>query len=596
MPIAELRSTARRLCLSAPIVLVAALGALAGCRGEPAPPGGERATAAAGFADGAPRLVLFLVIDQGGADVLQRYRPLFDGGLARLMDEGVQFTDTHQAHAITETAPGHATLASGRYPSHHGIIGNDWIDPESGDDVYAVEDSEYGVSPAELATDTLGDWLRAAAPDARVFTASGKDRAAILLGGHGADAAYWYSRSTGRFVTSGYYDRSDREPEGEETPPWLERFDEEQAPVEWFGTLWQPLPEVAAAQDDLGLERVDLGAMNPVQSFPHALGDLSLAPDEAYFRDLYGTPFADVYLERFVEALIDGEGLGEDATPDLLAVSFSALDSVGHWYGPESPELVDTLVRLDQTLGRLLDAVDRRVGLDRTLVVLSADHGVLDVPELLAARGEDAARLSDRDVACFHRVDAALDARWGEADWFRPGPFLNRDAVDALLASGADGVTGRAAIEEVVRHELEACPHVERVWTRSELEALGDSPGPAAGASSLPRLYAHAFFPARSPDFLIRFAAEFLPVSLPLATSHGSPYPYDTHVPWVTRLPGAPADAGARARAGATTDRARVIDTYAETVDVAPTVAALLGIPTPADVDGTDRSDRLRHR
>ena len=185
--------------------------------------------------------------------------------------------------------------------------------------------------------------------------------------------------------------------------------------------------------------------MTPVETFPHSLGDLSLAPDEGYFRDLYGTPFADVYLERFAEALIDGESLGADETPDLLAVSFSALDSVGHWYGPDSPELADTLLRLDRTLGRLLDAIDRRVGLDRTLVVLSADHGVLGAPEVLRSRGEHAARLSERDVECFHRVDAALDARWGEADWFLPGPFLNPDAVGRLAAVGlCRGGLGRA--------------------------------------------------------------------------------------------------------------------------------------------------------
>ncbi len=577
-PTAARRTSACRLCL---LLLFVALAG--GCRGGNAPPGSDRQAgngSAFAFPDDAPRLVLLLVIDQGSADAINRDRALLDGGLARLMAEGVQFTDAHQAHAVTETAPGHATLATGRYPSHHGIIANDWIDRESGDEIYAVDDPTYDVSPANLAVDTLGDWLRDAAPDAKVFSASEKDRAAILMGGHRANGAFWYSRSTGRFVTSGYYAA------GCEAPAWLEQFDDQQAPVEWYGTPWRPLPEVEAKEGALGAASVDLGAMTPSQTFPHAVGRLSLAPDESYFRALYGTPFADVYLERFVEAMIDGEDLGADETPDLLAVSFSALDAVGHRYGPDSPEYADTLLRLDRTVGRLLDAVDRRVGLDHTLVMLSADHGVLEAPEVLAARGEDAARVGDGDIACFHQVEQALDARWGDADWLRPGPFLNPEAVDAMDATKSHEEK-EAEVEAEVRHDLEACPHVARVWTRGELSALEAPPPPAAGTPSFPLLYAHAFYPPRSPDFMVRFTPEFMTTTLPTVATHGSPYPYDTHVPWIVRLPDA-------ATAGPHPGPERRIDRYVETVDVAPTAAALLGLTPPADVDGTDRSGALR--
>lgn len=551
------RTARRSVATRAAAALLASVLVAGGC----ARPGADRPSEpAASLSPDAPRLVLLLVVDQLPAAQLERYRPLFTGGLARLLDESAAFTDAHHRHAVTSTAPGHATVATGRHPSGHGIIGNGWFDPETGEDVYCIDDPDHGLSPRNLLATTLGDWLREAVPEARVFAAGGKDRAAVLLGGHEPDGAFWYDRETGRFTTSTYY-----RPEESEEPRWLEAFHDEHLPVERFGSSWEPLPEVAAAAGSLELGRIDFGAVDPWFRFPHTLGGMSLSPGEGYFGDLYGTPFLDAYLARFARTLLEAEGLGQDAAPDLLALSFSAPDTVGHWYGPDSLEYADTLARLDRILGELLDAVDRRVGLDRTLILLTADHGVAPAPEVLAARGQPGHRAGVDEALCFQRLDRELDRRFGAADWFRPGPFVREDA---LAQHGVE----RSVLEQAAREYLEACPGVERVWTRTEL----DTGPPAGDLESLLQL--HSFHPERSPDLDVTLEEGFLQIPPPLAASHGSPHPYDTHVPWLVRGPGI----------GAGT-----ISEPVATADLAPTAAALVGIPVPAGVDGVDRGDAL---
>lgn len=552
----------RRRAAARPAAVLLALGLLAGaCTREPADRRSPEQPVT--LPPDAPRLILLVVVDQLPASELERHRALFTGGLARLLEESASFTDAHHRHAVTETAPGHATVATGRHPRGHGIIGNFWFDRESGEDVYCIDDPDHGLSPRNLLATTLGDWLREAVPGSRVFAAGGKDRAAVLLGGHEPDGAFWYDRESGRFTTSTYY-----RPEEAEEPAWLEAFHAEHLPVERFGTPWEPLPEVAAAAEAsevLDLARIDFGAVDPWFRFPHALGGMSLSPGASYFAALYGTPFLDAYLARFARTLLEAEGLGRDAAPDLLALSFSAPDSVGHRYGPDSLEYLDTLVRLDRTLGELLDAVDRRVGLDRTFVVLTADHGVAPAPEVLAGRGEPGRRAGVEEALCFQRLEGELDRRFGAAEWLRPGPFFREEA---LARRGVE----RPTVEAASREYLEACPGVERVWTRAELATE-----PPAGASE-GLLQHHSFHPERSSDLAFTLEEGFLAIPPPLAASHGSPYPYDTHVPWLLRGPGI--EPGPIAASVAT-------------ADVAPTLATLVGIPAPADLDGEDRSGAL---
>jgi arylsulfatase A-like enzyme len=502
-----------------------------------------------------PRLVVFLVVDQMRADYLDRYRPVLRHGIGRLLAEGVRFTEAFHEHAVPTTAPGHATLISGRFPRHHGIIGNAWTERGSRLEVEAVEDDAVGVSPRRLRVSTLGDWLKAVDRRSRVLAVSAKDRSAVLLGGHRADGAYWYDEDVGRWVTSEHYPAGARD--------FLAREPERWSADRHFGRLWEPLDAAALAALP-GVAPVDLGVVDA--GFPHAIGDPTPAPEEEFWDDFYDSPFTDEVVEEMGETLVRHFALGADDTTDLLALSFSALDTVGHRYGPDSPELLDTLMRVDRRIGRLLDFLDAEVGLDRLLVSLSADHGVLPVPEVAIARGEGGGRLAGEDAACLQRLGEELSRRHGEDRWLRPGPFIE----EATLARRG---VARAVLEAESRELLERCPAVARVWTRGELVAAGDGDG-----SPDERLFVRAFDPERSPDLLVQLEPGWVAWTDD-ATTHLSVYEDDRHVPWIVRLP-----AGTAA----------TVATPVATADVAPTLAEVVGVGTPPELDGASRAALLR--
>ncbi len=493
----------------------------------------------------APKLILLIVVDQFRGDYLDRFAPLWSGGLRRLLDRGVVFTDAHQTHAVTHTATGHASLVTGTHPRRHGIIANSWVDPASGRYRYSVADPRHRVSPAQLLTPTLGDWLKERSPRSRVFAISGKDRSAVLLAGHRADAAFWYD--DGEWESSSYYLEAE--------PEWLDEFHDRRLADAYFGTVWEPLEVPAETLAEAGLEPLDLGPLLP--GFPHTYGGLAAAPSGSFYRELGDSPAHDDQLTRFAEELIEREELGADGWPDLLALGYSALDAVGHTYGPDSREVLDTLLRLDRRLDELLEFVDRRIGLDNVVVALSSDHGVAPVPEL--GRGR---RVSVADVLCTQGLNRRLSERLGEDRWLLRGSFLNPAALER------HGVARRVAEEEIAGALL-ACPPIRRVWSRSQLA----DPGAPAEA----RLFFNSFHAERSPDFLVEFEPYYMP-TLSVATNHGGPHPYDTHVPLILLVPG---------RGAARDPRP------AEAVDLAPTLAALAGLEVPDGVDGVDLGPRL---
>ncbi len=517
------------------------------------------APAGAAGAGPSPRLVVVIVADQFPYDYLERFSPLLHGGLRRLLDEGLSFRHATHAHALTATCPGHASLLTGLHPSHSGIVANRWLDRQTGRTVYCVGDAHDRRSPRRLRATALGDWLRVAHPEARVFSASGKDRAAVIMGGQHPDGAFWYDKRSGGFTSSRYY-----YPDG--VPAWVRGFTRRRRADAWFGRGWRPAPVEAAAARAAGVVALDAGVFR--DAFPHPLGDLSLVPDTAYYDDLFRSPAVDTLLAGFARALVEREGLGRDRVPDLLTLSFSALDTVGHRYGPNSAEVLDTVLNLDRELGDLLAFLERRVGAEHLLVAFSSDHGVQALPELRRQQHRSGRRLAAADVACVQNAGRRLQAHYRMPLPWRQGFYLDRQGLARL---GID----RADLDRRLKRELEGCGFIERVWSSVELET-----GAGNGGDIWRRLFVNGHDPERSPDYELQMVENFTPVA-GRGADHGSPYGYDRHVPLLLR--------GGGLAAG-------VIDTPVETVDLAPTLAGLLGLAgaVPADLDGRDRSSRLR--
>lgn len=541
------RALAFRRSLRAPaLALLSLTTILVACaREEPAPP----------VPAGTPRLVLFVVVDQLRADYLERFRPLLTGGLDRLLRDGLVFADAHQNHNVTATGPGHATLSTGAFPSSHGIVGNDWWSRERGASNYCLYDAEHTQSPVQLLRPTLGDQLKATWPDSKVFALGGKDRSAVLTAGHHADGAYWYDRGTGGVVTSTYYRKG---PQPGDTP-WLKQPLESGFLDQYFGLGWTPI--VSEEQwPAFDVEPLDRGPFT--RRFPYALGGLSPTPDPSFYSSIYGTPFLDAYMVELAKAAIVGEELGMDETPDFLGVTLSALDAVGHTYGPDAPETLDTLLRVDRVVGELLEFVDQRIGLDQVVVSLSADHGVGRVPEVRQSRGLEAGRINDEGILCIQQAGQKITSRFGleGSRWMPSFLYFDQEILDQA------GVEKRAVATALAK-ELGTCPRISKVFLPEDIVRELDPP--------LDELYTNGYLESRSADLLILLESNTLFGST--VASHGQAYRYDTHVPWLLLAPDRP---------GA------IVEQRVATADVAPTLASSLGIGMP-DADGVDLSGIL---
>jgi len=518
-----------------------------------------------------PKLVVVMVIDGLPSEQVQRYRDQFGpGGLRRLLQEGASFTDAHQAHGITVTAVGHSAVLTGAYPYRHGIIGNNWIGVD-GTQVYCTEDTRYhyidedtdkhdGTSPANLRVDTLGDQLRYASGNrSKVVTVSGKDRGAILLAGK-TGTAYMYMDKTGDFASSTYY--MDRH------PAWVERFRAAKPQDRYYGKSWKPLLEESAYADDAPYPEATTASPN---RFPFTFHSDSGAPAADYYGRLKTSPAIDELTLDFAEAAVDGERLGRNPTgaTDLLGVSLSGHDYVNHAYGPESRMSHDHLQQVDRRIARFFAFLDRRVGLDNVLVVLTADHGFANTAEFSQARHIDALRVNPKVL--LEKLNAALAERFGVDKLVRtsllPEVYLDDDAI-------ARRGLARADVENAAARYLLAQPGIAQVFTRTQLEQG------VAAQSRLGTLMQRAWHRTLSGDLLVVTTPYTIFGSGTSGASHGTPWQYDTSVPlllmgrrWIR--PGAQAG-------------------YAEVVDIAPTLADILHVRRPAGAEGRVLTEALR--
>jgi hypothetical protein len=528
-----------------------------------------------------PKLAVLLYFDQLRGDYLSRWDGLFgEGGFRRLEKEGTWFQNCHYPYAYTVTAAGHASVATGCSPDRHGIMGNDWYDRAAGAPVYCVTSDRYqrvppapakkggakkakGASPDRLLAPTLADALKAATGGrGRVVALSFKDRAAVLPGGKSPDACFWFDSTTGDFVTSNYY--RDR------LPAWVESFNRERRADRWRGRTWDRLLpgldyERYSGPDDVQGE--SLGVLQG-RTFPHPMnGTGPLKLKAAYYGALYTSPFGNDLLLDFAERAVESERLGRHDDPDLLCVSFSSNDAVGHAWGPDSQEVLDTTLRTDRQVERLLSFLDARVGKGRYAVALTADHGICPLPEVAHARTGQGARLDSALLG--KRAEAFLaqtfggqegDGRWVE--WAEE-PWVYFDRAH-LKKRGVEPAKAEAALAGW----LEKQPGILKAYTRTELLA-----GAPAGDAMAQRAR-HSFRADRSGDVLVVVQPYHLITSRLSGTTHGTPHPYDTHVPLLVSGPGV---RHALRRDAVTPQAASVI--LARALGVAPPAKAEVTVP-----------------
>ena len=504
---------------------------------------------AAGPARGAekpvkPKLVLAVVIDQFRYDYLTRFRADYHAGLARLLNEGAVYTEAHYIHYPTITAVGHSTFLTGATPSVSGIIGNEWYDRAAKKQVTSVSDETTkllggaagatAASPRRMLVSTFPDELKMAArggpQTSRVIGISIKDRAAILPAGHMADAAYWFDDGSGHFVTSDYY--------MSELPEWVKAANEAGPAAKYRDAEWLPLNAGAGSKPFCTLAAG--GAVPKCGS-------------------IEATPFGNDLVEEFAEKAVANEQLGRHEGTDVLAVSFSSNDYVGHRLGPDHPAVRDISIRTDIALGKLLDFIDAQIGKGHTLVVLTGDHGVAPVPEVNQARRMPGGRINTAQLS--QALNQALSEKFGAGKWILAG---GGEAIYLDYETAAKNKADLREVRRVAAETLRAMPHIARVFTRDELMTYGGA------ADVVGQAVVRGYYAARSGDITVVQEPYYL-FGGTSGTSHSTPYSYDSHVPVIFY--------GAGVLPGVY--RRRIAPN-----DIAPTLSSLFDVETPSGAFG----------
>ena len=468
-----------------------------------------------------PKLVVAIVVDQFRYDYLTRFRGEYREGLDRLLTQGAVFTNARYEHYPTVTAVGHSTFLTGATPAMSGIIGNEWYDREAGKVVASVSDDGVrmlggdgaGASPRRLMVSTVGDELKIAHSGSRVIGISLKDRSAILPAGHMADGAYWFDPKAGSFVSSTFYFA--------DLPAWVKAYNEARPADAFRGAHWL---------------------------------NHTLPSDNSVYAALEGSPFGNDLVESFAERAIHDEKLGQRDATDLLAVSFSANDYVGHAQGPDSPEVKEMSIQTDRVFGKLFRYLDSVVGMRNVLVVMTADHGVAPVPEVNVARKMPGGRMPSGVVR--KAVETALNEQFGEGEWIvAPGDaafYFNRELMHEKRLE-------EAQVDRVAAEAARRVAHVFRAYP-GELLASG-----VAMDADVGRLVMNGYYAPRSPDLYVLLEPYWLYGTH--GTTHGTTFSYDAHVPVIFMGPGI--------RAGRY-NRDIAIN------DIAPTLATYLDVETPS--------------
>ncbi len=465
-----------------------------------------------------PKLIVQLVVDQFRGDLLSQTKNEFGtDGFNYLMDHSINYQNAHHPHALTVTCVGHATIATGSTPSLHGIVANDWYDTRTKQLTYCTDDTKSpilatehsktqgpGQSPSHLMASTFSDEL-VLAQRGRAFGVSLKDRAAITLAGH-AGKAFWFDKEHGGFITSQYY--------YQQYPQWVVHWNKAYHPKNETWELMSPKNTYRFAK----VQPIKNHFTNFGESFPHKLG----SPDSpTYYKNLAMTPFADEITADFAINLLKEEHLGKSANKtDYLAVSFSVVDVIGHHFTPNSLESEDNLKRLDQTIAKLLKAIDAEVGLKNTLIVLTADHGTTDSPHWLAQNHiQPIPALNTKHFQ--QSINALLFARFklpSEAVLSIKPPYvyLNHE----LLAKRG------LSVSKVARYVAEMLQQEPGIFTIYPLPLVHNQ------QDWLSNKITKMNFPGRTGDlYIVPKPYQDITDTPEIAISHGSPWNYDSYVP-----------------------------------------------------------------
>jgi predicted AlkP superfamily pyrophosphatase or phosphodiesterase len=559
----------------------------------------QATTNAAGAAR--PRLVVLISIDQFRGDYLTRFADLFlppetggkVGGFRWLMERGAYFADAHHDHFPLYTAPGHSVLLTGAPPYESGIVGNAWYDRDLGRRRYCVEDpasplvglpagtasagaaadtmapaapaatpapgnlARPGISPATLRVDTVGDELKiATGGHSKVWGLAFKDRAAVLMAGHLADGVLWLDDESGNWITSRYY-----RPDGT-LPAWVASYNAGHHAAAWFGKEWRlSVPPAALARTWTPTGRYAGPPPSLGTAFPHPVTGGGSQPGKDYYAAFTNTPFGNDFTLATARELIERERLGRHDVPDLLAINLTSNDYIGHAFGPDSPEVLDATVRTDRQLADLFNFLAHAVpgGLRGVVVAITADHGVAPLPAAARDAHLPAGLIDDAGLAA--AAEHALDDAYGPGPWVKALVesylYLDLAALDAHKIP-------HAAAEETAAAALAGQPGIYAAYPRSRV-LEGRLPHTEIAAR-----IERSFHPRNAGDVVLVPAPFWMPGKL-LGTTHGSPYNYDTYVPLLLAGPGI--------HPGRFTARV-------STLDLAPTLASLLGILAPAGSEG----------
>lgn len=553
---------------------------------QPEPPPRQQPTPAAP----APKLVVLVVFDQMRGDYMTRWAEHYSpDGFERIKKEGVWFSECHIPYACTSTGPGHASLATGAPPSVHGIIENEWFDRKTGERMYCCQPkrpydlippvppelgkpgrgSANGYSPERLLAQTAGESLQEATKGkGRVFSLSIKDRTAVLMGGQKPDGAYCFDVRDGKFHTGAFYGRDAEH-------AWVKEFNAGKPADAWFDKKWERLkPDLDYAKfsgpDDVEAEAPGINGQG--RTFPHPFRGKLDAPAAPYYAAVEASPAGNELLLTLAKKCVTAEKLGRGEAPDLLYVSFSSTDLVGHLYGPDSQEVMDITLRADKIVAELLAFLDTEIGKDRYTLVLTADHGVCPLPELASTKQQYAAAVrkpvgelaADLDTALTKKfgLDGAVPTPWIEVfdDGVWPWMYLNHKAIasrnlkiEDVAAAARDMIAGRG--------------YIDAAFTRQELEDKNAADKPFLAMAKL------AYYPERCGDVLVIPKPGVLVTNYKGGTSHSSPQPYDAHVPFLVFGAGVPALGQRKEKVSS--------------LSIAPTLTWALGVPAPKHATGT---------